>query len=79
MISLALDRYDRHLPFFDGTVLLPATLQNLRVYQVGQHGALRDGAHRHERMLRGAYVRGGVHRLVEPRVVLPDRPSDFAA
>ncbi|HCH55846.1 MAG TPA: 4,5-dihydroxyphthalate decarboxylase [Rhodospirillaceae bacterium] len=52
MISLALDRYDRHLPFFDGTVLLPAALQNLRVYQVGQHGTLRDGAHRHERMLR---------------------------
>ena len=52
MISLALDRYDRHLPFFDGTVLLPAALQNLRVHQVGQHGALRDGAHRHERMLR---------------------------
>ena len=25
---------------------------NLKVYQVGQHGTLRDGAHRHERMLR---------------------------
>ena len=45
MISLALDRYDRHLPFFDGTALLPAALQNLKVYQVGQHGTLRDGAH----------------------------------
>ncbi|NBP71818.1 MAG: 4,5-dihydroxyphthalate decarboxylase [Alphaproteobacteria bacterium] len=52
MISIALDRYDRHLPFFDGTVGLPGGLAGLQVLQVGQHGALRDGTHRHERMLR---------------------------
>lgn len=52
MISVALDRYDRHMPFFDGTVALPAGLKELNVLQVGQHGALRDGSDRHERMLR---------------------------
>ena len=52
MISVALDRYDRHMPFFDGTVALPAGLKELNVLQVGQHGALRDGSYRHERMLR---------------------------
>lgn len=55
MINLAIDRYDRHLPFFDGTVALPATPQ-IRVLQVGQTGDLRDGTERHERMLQdGAY------------------------
>ena len=52
MITLALDRYDRHLPFFDGTISLPEGLTELKVFQTGQHGALRDGEHRHERMLR---------------------------
>ena len=52
MITLALDRYDRHIPFFDSTVRLPSQLKDLKVLQVGQHGSLRDGAARHERMLR---------------------------
>ena len=52
MITLALDRYDRHIPFFDSTVQLPSQLKDLKVLQVGQHGLLRDGAARHERMLR---------------------------
>ena len=51
MISLAIDRYDRHMPFFDGTVRLPPGL-DLEVLQVGQTGNLRDGTDRHERMLR---------------------------
>lgn len=51
MITLALDRYDRHFPFFDGTVDFPADL-DLRVLQVGPASALRDGGERHERMLR---------------------------
>lgn len=50
MITLALDRYDRHFPFFDGTAKLPPGL-DLRVLQVGQENALRDGSHRHARML----------------------------
>jgi 4,5-dihydroxyphthalate decarboxylase len=49
-ITLAIDRYDRLMPFHDGTVELPAGLE-LRVLQVGQEGRQREGAHRHERML----------------------------
>lgn len=48
--SLAIDRYDRLMPFHDGTVEIPSGL-DLQVLQVGQEGRLRDGAHRHERML----------------------------
>lgn len=50
-LTLALDRYDRHMPFFDGTAPIPSPL-NLTVLQVGQSGTLRDGTDRHERMLR---------------------------
>ena len=54
-ITLAIDRYDRLMPFHDGTVELPAGL-DLKVLQVGQEGRLREGAHRHERMLQdGAF------------------------
>jgi len=49
-LSLAIDRYDRHFPFFDGTVTPPPELP-LSVLQVGETTALRDGAHRHKRML----------------------------
>lgn len=53
--TLAIDRYDRLMPFYDGTVKLPPGLE-LRVLQVGQEGALRDGTERHEHMLQdGAY------------------------
>lgn len=50
MTILAVDRYDRHVPFFDGTVDLPAGL-DLTVLQVGQETKLRDGNQRHKRML----------------------------
>ncbi len=53
-VSLALDRYDRHFPFFDGTVASPPGL-NLRVLQVGQSTTLRDGNSRHNRMLEGEF------------------------
>lgn len=49
-ISLALDRYDRHFPFFDGTLTMPEGL-SLSVLQAGETSAERDGAHRHKRML----------------------------
>ena len=49
-ISIALDRYDRHFPFFDGTVEPPSDI-DLKVFQVGQTVVLRDGEFRHERML----------------------------
>lgn len=48
--TLAIDRYDRLMPFHDSTVELPSGLE-LKVLQVGQEGRLRDGAHRHERLL----------------------------
>src|SRR5680860_1731916 len=49
-LTLALERYDRHFPFFDNTLQLPEGL-NLKVYQTGQSVPLRDGKDRHERML----------------------------
>ena len=49
-ISLAIDRYDRHFPFFDGTLDIPDSL-NLTVLQAGETSSQRDGAHRHKRML----------------------------
>lgn len=51
-ITLALDRYDRHLPFFDGTVS-KAGAADLNVLQVGQIYPLRHGNARHERMIHG--------------------------
>jgi len=51
-LSLALDRYDRHFPFFDGTVPLPGGV-DFEVLQVGQSAPGRDGTRRHERMYPG--------------------------
>ena len=51
MITLAIDRYDRLIPFYDGTVEVPAGLE-LKVLQIGQEARLRDGNERHSRMLR---------------------------
>ena len=51
VITLAIDRYDRHLPFFDRTIQVPNGL-DLTVLQVGETTALRDGAYRHRRMLK---------------------------
>jgi 4,5-dihydroxyphthalate decarboxylase len=50
-LTLALDRYDRHFPFFDGSLPVPDGLE-LTVLQVGEATRLRDGTHRHARMLR---------------------------
>lgn len=50
-LSLGIARYDRHIPFFDGTVDVPDAL-DLSVFQVGQTADHRDGRDRHERMLR---------------------------
>lgn len=49
-ISLALDRYDRHFPFFDGTLDIPDSME-LTVLQAGETSSQRDGSHRHKRML----------------------------
>ena len=48
-ITLALSHYDRHIPFFDGTVQAEGI--DLQVLEVGQSHPLRHGQDRHERML----------------------------
>ena len=49
-LTIALERYDRHFPFFDQTVKLPEG-HEFNVLQVGQSVTLRDGTARHKRML----------------------------
>jgi 4,5-dihydroxyphthalate decarboxylase len=53
-LTIAIERYDRHFPFYDGTVPVPEGI-DLRVLQVGQSVTLRDGTDRHGRMLKGEY------------------------
>ena len=48
-LSMALSHYDRHLPFFDGSVQVDGV--NLEVLEVGQSSPLKHGQDRHERML----------------------------
>jgi len=48
-LTIALSHYDRHVPFFDGTVQ-PEQL-DLNVLIVGQSDRQRNGEERHERML----------------------------
>jgi len=49
-LTMALEHYDRHVPFFDGTIQ-PENI-DLTVLQVGQSTALMDGDNRHGRMLK---------------------------
>ncbi len=49
LLSIALSHYDRHVPFFDGTVQAGGI--DLNVLIVGQSDRQRDGEDRHERML----------------------------
>jgi 4,5-dihydroxyphthalate decarboxylase len=53
-LSIALERYDRHFPFFDGTVGKKNGV-SLRTLQVGLSAPARDGMDRHGRMLRGEF------------------------
>src|SRR6476659_10435569 len=48
-LSMALSHYDRHIPFFDGSVQVDGV--NLKVLEVGQSSPLKHGQDRHERML----------------------------
>jgi 4,5-dihydroxyphthalate decarboxylase len=48
-LSMALSHYDRHIPFFDGSVQVEGV--DLQIFEVGQSEPLRDGKNRHERML----------------------------
>lgn len=49
-LTMALSHYDRHIPFFDGTVE-PEGIE-LTVLEVGETHPLRHGSDRHRRMLR---------------------------
>jgi 4,5-dihydroxyphthalate decarboxylase len=53
-ISIALERYDRHAPFFIGTVKAPENV-DLKPLEVGMVVPGRDGLDRHGRMLRGEF------------------------
>lgn len=53
-LTIALERYDRHFPFFDGTAKPPQGV-NLKALQVGQSAMARDGKDRHGRMLGGEF------------------------
>ncbi len=52
-LTMALEHYDRHIPFFDGSVAPEGV--DLTVYDVGQSKAGRHGERRHERMLAGEW------------------------
>ena len=49
-LTIALERYDRHFPFFTGDVKVPAGT-SYRALQVGQSHPLKDGVDRHGCML----------------------------
>jgi len=48
-LTMALSHYDRHIPFFDGSVRAEGV--DLTVLEVGQSEPLKHGSDRHERML----------------------------
>src|SRR5438445_3371081 len=48
-LTMALSHYDRHIPFFDGSVR--AEVVDFTVLEVGQSEPLKHGSDRHERML----------------------------
>ena len=49
--TMALERYDRHVPFFTGAVNIPKGL-TIQTLEVGIDHTHRDGKDRHERMIR---------------------------
>lgn len=51
-LTLAINRYDRHVPFFNGTLRPPAGV-TLKPFEVGESASYRDGGDRHARMLKG--------------------------
>jgi len=50
---MALERYDRHIPFFTGAVEMPSGI-DIQPLEVGIDHSHRDGRNRHERMIRDA-------------------------
>ncbi len=50
-ITIALERYERHVPFFTGEVIPPPGL-TIKPLEIGETAMKRDGMDRHRRMLR---------------------------
>ena len=50
-ITIALERYERHVPFFTGEIKAPQGI-NLKPLEIGETRQRRDGFDRHHRMLR---------------------------
>ena len=50
-LTIAINRYDRHVPFFNGTVSLSKGV-TFKPLEVGESSVYRDGTDRHERMLK---------------------------
>ena len=49
-LTIALNRYDRHVPFFNGTVEPPSGI-TLKPLEIGESMPFRDGTDRHSRLL----------------------------
>lgn len=49
-LSIALNRCDRHIPFFNQTIALPEGFE-LKAYEVGESLPFQNGADRHNRIL----------------------------
>ena len=49
-LTMAINRYDRHIPLLDGTIAPPAGI-DLKVLEVGESAPNRHGMHRHRRLL----------------------------
>ena len=50
-LTIALNRYDRHVPFFNGTVEPPDGI-TLKPFEIGESVPFRDGTNRHPRILK---------------------------
>jgi len=50
-LTIAINRYDRHVPFFNDTVSAPKGI-SFKSLEVGESSVYRDGTDRHERMLK---------------------------
>lgn len=74
-LTLALERYDRHIPFFDGSVA-PAGVA-LTALDVGQNYGGRHGADRKHRILAGEFDVGELSLV--SYVMLRDRGEPFTA
>ena len=74
-LTLALEHYDRHIPFFDGSVA-PEGIE-LAALNVGQVFAGRHGANRHERILAGEFDVGELS--LSSYLMARDRGAPFTA